>query len=183
MQITCTNCQAENESSSKYCNICGFQLPVVAIPEVEEVIDKGKMTKDKRKFDLKTFLGFIVGFIVMFFVAQSLFKPSIDTKLADFADEFNKTCPMTVDEYTTLKNVVALPNKTIQYNYVLVGINKADVQLDTIQKYFFPTVLENVKTNPGMQLFRENEVTLNYYYSDQNGVFVTQYVIKPDMYQ
>lgn len=183
MKTICTKCQAENDRNSKYCNSCGFQLPVVAAPEVEEISVKVKKNTDKKKFDLKTFLGFIVAFIVMFFVTQSLFKPSIDTKLADFANEFNKTCPMAVDEYTTLKNVVALPNKTIQYNYVLVGINKADVKLDTIQKYFFPTVLENVKTNPGMQLFRENEVTINYYYSDQNGAFVTQYVVKPEMYQ
>ena len=105
----------------------------------------------------------------MYFVGQQLFKSSIDTKLAEFANQFNKTCPMTIDQYTTLKNVVALPDKTIQYNYILIGINKSEVKLDTVKKYLFPGVLQNAKTNPGMKLFRENKVTINYYYSDQNG--------------
>jgi hypothetical protein len=90
---------------------------------------------------------------------------------------------MIVDEYTTLKNVVVLPNKTIQYNYTLVGITKAEVKIDTVKKYFFPGVLQNVKTNPVMKLFRDNKVTINYSYSDKNGEFVIDYVIKPEMYE
>ena len=183
MKITCTNCQSENDSAAKYCNICGFQLPILENQQAAPIAEPVKESKDKKKFDLKAFIGFMVAFIIMFFVTQSLFKPSIDTQLAEFADEFNKTCPMTIDQYTSLKNVVALPNKTIQYNYVLTGISKAEVQLDTVKKYLFPGVLQNVKTNPGMKLFRDNKVTLNYYYADKNGEFVTEYVVKPAMYE
>ena len=183
MKITCTNCQSENDSAAKYCNICGFQLPILENQQAAPIAEPVKESKGKKKFDLKAFIGFMVAFIIMFFVTQSLFKPSIDTQLAEFADEFNKTCPMTIDQYTSLKNVVALPNKTIQYNYVLTGISKAEVQLDTVKKYLFPGVLQNVKTNPGMKLFRDNKVTLNYYYADKNGEFVTEYVVKPAMYE
>jgi hypothetical protein len=119
----------------------------------------------------------------MLFVTQSFFKPSFDKQLVEFANEFNKNCPMNIDEYTTLKNAVALPNKTIQYNYILVGITKAEVKIDTVKKYVFPGVLQNVKSNPEMKFFRDNKVTLNYYYSDKNGEFVTQYVVKPEMYE
>ena len=183
MKTICTNCQTENDVNSKYCSVCGYKLPIVEIQNVKTEIDQTKATKPKRKFDLKTFIGFIVGFIVMFFVTQSLFKPSIDKQLAEIASEMNKTCPMNIDEYTTLKNVVALPNKTVQYNYILNGITKAEVKLDTVKKYVFPGVLQNAKTNPGMKLFRDNKVTLNYYYSDKNGEFVTEYIIKPEMYE
>ncbi|MEO7978763.1 MAG: hypothetical protein ABI657_16580 [Flavobacterium sp.] len=148
-------------------------------PEVEDL----KAKKSKRKFDTKTFIGFIIGFIIMFFVTQSLFKPSIDKQLVEFANEFNKTCPINIDEYTTLKNIAVLPNKTVQYNYVLVGIAKADVKMDTVKKYIFPGILQNVKTKPGMKLFRDNKITLNYYYSDKNGEYVTQYIVKPEMYE
>jgi len=183
MEITCTNCQAENSRESKYCASCGYQLPLLASQEEIKVATAPQELKSKRKLNLKTVGGFVLGFVVMYFVGQQLFKPSIDTKLAEFADEFNKTCPMTIDQYTTLKNVVALPDKTIQYNYILIGINKSEVKLDTVKKYLFPGVLQNAKTNPGMKLFRENKVTINYYYSDQNGESVTQYVVKPEMYE
>lgn len=183
MKTICSNCEAENEMNSKYCSVCGYKLPLLDTQNVKTKIGQTKLIKPKRKFGLKTFFGFVVGFITMFFVTQSFFKPSIDKQLAEFANEFNKTCPMNIDEYTTLKNVVALPNKTIQYNYILVGITKSEVKLDTVKKYVFPGVLQNAKTNPGMKLFRDNKVTLNYYYADKNGEFVTEYVIKPEMYE
>lgn len=119
----------------------------------------------------------------MFFVTQSFFKPSFDKQLVEFANEFNKNCPMNLDEYTLLKNVVALPNKTVQYNYTLIGMTKAEVKIDTVKKYVFPALLLNLKSNPDMKFFRENKVTLNYYYSDKNGAFVTKYVVTPEMYE
>lgn len=183
MKLICSNCEAENEINSKYCSICGYKLPILETQKVKTEIEQTKVAKPKRKFELKIFLGFVVGFIIMIFVTQSFFKPSIDKQLVEFANEINKTCPMNIDEYTTLKNVATLPNKTIQYNYILVGITKAEVNLDTVKKYVFPGVLQNVKTNPGMKLFRDNQVTLNYYYADKNGEFVTEYSVKPEMYQ
>ncbi|MHC0440951.1 zinc-ribbon domain-containing protein [Flavobacterium sp. 3-210] len=183
MKNICSNCEAENEINSKYCSVCGYKLPLLEDQNVKTKIEQTKVTKPKRKFDLKTAIGFIVGFIIMFFVTQSFFKPTFDKQLVEFANDFNKNCPMNIDEYTTLKNVVALPNKTVQYNYILVGITKAEVKIDTVKKYVFPGVLQNVKTNPEMKFFRDNKVTLNYYYSDKNGEFVTQYVVKPEMYE
>jgi hypothetical protein len=183
MKNICSNCEAENEITSKYCSVCGYKLPLTENQDAKIEIEQPKATKPKRKFDLKTFIGFIIGFIIMFFVTQSLFKPSFDKQLVEFANEFNKNCPMNLDEYTLLKNVVALPNKTIQYNYTLIGMTKAEVKIDTVKKYVFPALLQNLKSNPDMKFFRENKVTLNYYYSDKNGEFVTQYVVKPEMYE
>jgi ribosomal protein L40E len=154
MKNICSNCQAENDGNAKYCSICGYKLTIVENQNVKKEIDQLKAIKPKRKYDLKTFIGFIIGFIVMFFVSQFLFKPSFDKQLAGIAIEMNKSCPMNIDEYTTLKNVVALPNKTLQYNYILLGITKEEVKLDTVKKYFFPGVLQNAKTNEGMKLFR-----------------------------
>ncbi|RTY99975.1 zinc ribbon domain-containing protein [Flavobacterium sp. RSP49] len=183
MKTICSNCEAENEINSKYCSVCGYKLPILENQNMKTKIEHLKVMKPKKKLDLKTLIGVVVGVVVGLFVTQSLFQPSIDKQLAEMASVMNKTCPMNIDEYTTLKNVVALPNKTVQYNYILVGIIKAEVQLDTVKKYVFPGVLQNVKTNPQMKFFRDNNVTLNYYYSDKNGEFVTQYAVKPEMYE
>ena len=183
MKTICSNCQAENDGNSKYCSICGYKLPILENQNVKTEAEQLKVAKPKKKLDTKTLIGIVVGVVVGLFVTQSLFKPSIDKQLSEIASEMNKTCPMNVDENTTLKNVVALPNKTVQYNYILVGITKAEVKIDTVKKYVFPGILQNVKTNPGMKLFRDNKVTLNYYYSDKNGEFVTEYIVKPEMYE
>lgn len=182
MKTICSNCEAENDSNSKYCANCGYTL---ANNESENITPEIKEapSKPEKKFNIKTLLGFVVGFVIMFFVTQSLFKPSIDKQLTETANEINKSCPMRVDQYTTLKNAVALPGKTIQYNYILEGITKAEIKLDTVKKYVFPGVLENVKSNPQMKSFRDNKVTLNYHYTDKNGDFITEYIVKPEMYE
>jgi hypothetical protein len=183
MKNICSNCEAENIIDSKYCSVCGYILPIIEKISNEVNIEPKKKITAKKKYDLKTILGFVFGFSVMFFVTQYFFNPTIDKQLAGFANEFNKTCPMTVNEYTTLKNVVALPDKTIQYNYILVDMTKAEVKLDTVKKYIFPSILQTVKTDPSMKLFRDNKVTINYNYADKNGVFVTEYIVKPEMYE
>lgn len=182
MTNKCSNCETENSKTAKYCSVCGFKLPILEAQNDLFEVSK-KTVKNSKRLNIKSSLGFAVGFVVMFFLTQYLFKPSIDEELVEFSNEFNKNCPMNVDQYTTLKNTVALPNKTLQYNYILEGMTKTEVNLDTVKKYVFPGILENVKTNPDMKLFRDNEVTLNYYYMDKNGVFVTEYKIKPEMYK
>ena len=181
MKTICSKCEAENDSNSKYCSNCGYELSSNKKENITPEIKKETVSKPEKKFNLKTFLGFIVGFVVMFFATQTLFNPSIDKQLTETAKEMNKSCPMRVDEYTTLKSVVALPDKTIQYNYIL-DIPKAEVKLDTVKKYVFPGVLQNVKNSPEMKPFRDNKVTVNYHYTDKNGEFVTEYIVKPEMY-
>lgn len=180
MKNICSNCQTENESGLKYCTNCGYKLSVVE--SENPIVEPIKKPVAKRKFDLKAIIGFIVAFVVVFFATQYFFKPSLDKQLVEIASEMNRSCPMNVDKYTTLKNVVALPDKTLQYNYSLV-ISKEEIKIDTVKKYFFPSLLLNAKTNPGMKIIRDNKVTLNYHYADKNGIFVTEYLITPDMYE
>lgn len=132
------------------------------------------------------FIAFCVSFVVMWFVSQNFFFGSagfdVDKELTKVANEINKTCPITVDHDVVLNNTMALPNKTLQYNYTLVNFEKAEVNLDTVKKYVFPRILENVKTSPEMKELRDHKVTFNYNYTDKNGVFVVKKVISPDMY-
>lgn len=182
MKTICSNCQAENNDNSKYCSVCGYELAKVENQTLENSDAQSIKEKPKKKLDLKTTIGVIVGVIFGLFVTQNLFKPSDDAALSAVADEMNKTCPMIIDQYTTLKNVTALPENTLQFNYTLVQVTKADVVLDTVKKYAFPIVLAEVRTNPDLKSFRDRKVILNYYYSDKNGEFVTEYKVTPEMY-
>jgi hypothetical protein len=177
---TCTNCEAENNVTAKYCSICGFKLAAIETSNITAPLQKEEKTKPK--FDLKTILGFIVGFVVVFFGTKTLFSPSFDKQLVGIANEMNKVCPMRLDAHTSLQNVAALPNALV-YNYVLIDLTKEDVKIDFIKQNVFPNLLQNVKTNPDMKLFRDKKVTLIYYYSDKNGKFVIEYKIKPNMYE
>lgn len=183
MKIKCSNCEEENENNSKYCNGCGFSLPVLEDQNSISELKSNNKNKPKKKYDIKTSIGVIIGVSVMSFFSQSLFKPSLDKQLVEAANELNKNCPMNVDVDTVLENTVAAPNKTFQYNYILIRLTKTEVEMDTIKKYLFPRILENVRSNPQMKSFRDHKVTIIYSYKDKNGVFVCDYTVKPEMYE
>jgi hypothetical protein len=144
---------------------------------MEQTDDKGKRKK---------LIGTIVGIIVFglsYYGAKQLFKaPSFDKAMMEAASELNKTCPIMVDQDTRLDNALALPENIFQYNYTLVNLDKSEVNVDTVKKYVEPGLINNVKTNPDLKVYRDNKVTMAYNYRDKNGVFVLKINVTPDLY-
>lgn len=133
-------------------------------------------------------IGLIVGAItfgLFYFAVQQIFfkPPSFDKIMMHAASELNKMCPIMVDEYTRLDNAVALPGNIFQYNYTLVDITKDEVNLDTVRKYIDTGIINNVKTNPDLKIYRDNKTTMAYYYKDKDGVFVHKLLVTPDLYK
>ena len=87
-----------------------------------------------------------------------------------------------VDRDTRLDNAVALPGNILQYNYTLINLDKSEVNVDTVNKYVAPGIINNVRTNPELKVYRDNKVTMDYAYRDKNGVFVLKISVTPDMY-
>ena len=108
--------------------------------------------------------------------------PSFDTILAAAASEVNKSCPMMVDKETRLDNAVSFPGPTFQYNYTLVNYVKDSINADQLQKALQPGILNNVKSNPDLKIYRDHKVTMVYAYNDKNKVFITKINITPEMY-
>jgi hypothetical protein len=183
-KIYCNKCGAENKANAKYCFQCGYELPKTA-PVKEEY---GLIETKQRSFMNKKIMGGVLGVVLAalssFAVQQIFFRvPSYDKIMMKEASELNKSCPVMVDKITRLDNAVALPNKTFQYNYTLIGIDQSQLSVDTLKKYLEPQILNNVRTNPDMKKQRENKVTLVYYYKDEKGQFIHKYVVTPDMYK
>ena len=62
--------------------------------------------------------------------------------------ELNKTAPEMVNEITRFDNALAMPNKTLQYNYTLITINKDDLENDYIKTYLEPNIINGIRTRP-----------------------------------
>ena len=80
------------------------------------------------------------------------------------SQKINEMCPMVVDKDTRLDNTVVLSNKKIQYNYTIINNVAEDFDSEYLNNEFVPNLITQVKTNPGLKLFRENDVTFSYYY-------------------
>lgn len=96
----------------------------------------------------------------------------IDAKLTAVANEFNKNCPMLVDKETRLDNLMAMPGKTLQYNYTLVNYNKADIDTVKLKEAIMPGMVQMMKTSPELKYMRDNNVKMKYYYKDKTGAYL-----------
>lgn len=182
-KIACSNCGAEYISTPKICSRCGNSFPITNV-EDSSALSKTNAPPKKGKGLLGAIFG-IVSFVLAYWGVQQIFfkPPSFDKVMMEAASELNKTCPIMVDQYTRLDNAVALPDNVFQYNYTLVDIIQSEVNLDTVRKYIEPGIINNVKTNPDLKIYRDNKTTMVYYYKDKNGVFVFKLAVTPKMYE
>lgn len=140
-----------------------------------------KTTNSKRL--IGSVVGAVAGLLIAFVIQQQFFKtPTFDKMLMKVASELNENCPIMVDAETRLDNAVTLPDKVFQYNYTLINLHIDSINIPDFEEYMKPQILNNVKTNPDLKLFRENEVTMSYYYKDSKGAFVSKITISPDQY-
>jgi hypothetical protein len=140
------------------------------------------------KMEKKKIIGMIVGaaaFLIAYFaVQQVLFKPpTFDKQMIQIASELNKSCPIMVDAETQLDNTVALPDNTFQYNYTLVSMERATLDISELENYLQPIILNNIKTNPDLKTFRDNDVIMAYNYKDKNGEHLFKLTFKPEIYK
>lgn len=138
---------------------------------------------EKRKKNIGTIIGLVVGAVTLVLVQQFFFKaPTYDQVMMHAASEINKSCPIMVDQETRLDNAVALPENIFQYNYTLVNMEKGAIDVAQLENSLKPTLISNVKTNPDMKINRDNKTTMGYYYKDKNGEFLFKILVTPDLY-
>ena len=140
------------------------------------------------KMDKKKVIGMIVGaaaFLIAYFAVQQVFfkPPTFDKQMMQIASELNKSCPIMVDAETQLDNAVALPDNTFQYNYTLVNMERVTVDISELEHYLQPIILNNIKTNPDLKTFRDNDVIMAYNYKDRNGEYLFKLIFKPENYK
>nr|WP_320000405.1 zinc ribbon domain-containing protein [uncultured Draconibacterium sp.] len=181
--VKCSHCNEDNKTNAKYCRYCGYELPKI---EQKETLEQplAKQPKSSPKKKLLVALVSVVAFVIAFFVVQQLVQRvfSFDKVLMKTASELNEACPLMVDAETRLDNAAAMANNTFQYNYSLMTLVKDSIDISSFEAYLLPQITNNIKTNPDMELFRVNQVTMNYKYVDKNGVFVTKISVGPEQY-
>lgn len=139
---------------------------------------------DKKKLNFKTIIGLVVGLTFAILVQQYFLKPpSFDKQMMQVASELNKACPIMVDSETQLDNAVALPEKTFQYNYTLINMDKDNIDIERLEEYIKPVILNTIKTNPDLKSFRDNNVIMSYNYKDKNSNHILKLIFTPEQYK
>lgn len=99
-------------------------------------------------------------------------KKTIDDELKEAAINMNKLTPQILNDGIRLDSVSSKPNKIFRYNYTLIQDVKENVteeEINIFKKEAKEGALNAIKTSADMQEFRDNDVTLKYFYYDKNG--------------
>lgn len=143
-----------------------------------------KPAKRKTAISILIFIcAFAIAFAIAFYASRQYFSKDQESELQQTVDEMNRKTPMKVDEITRLDSVAARGNTDILYYYTLPETEIAEINADTINKYVRPVIIDNAKSNPGLEIFRKKKITMNYLYYDKNGEFIEEVAVRPEMYQ
>lgn len=196
-QVFCQNCDkkmdnnfADWKKGNPEKSFEDFKL-LIGTTELNKKPQKESQSKFIGSKSLKYWIAFAVSFAIFYAIGHfagnaivGLFsKPSIDKELVAIANELNKSCPLTLDSETRLDNVMAFPDKTIQYTYSLTNMEKSTINVNDLKSYLEPRILNNAKTSPDMQELRDIKTTFKYYYKDKTGSHVLTIDVTPEQYQ
>lgn len=131
-------------------------------------------------------LGIIViavGLAVYFQFFLSEKADEVNTEITELVAKYNKNCPLVIQEGIRLDSVDLTEERVLQYNLTLMNVVNETAEVDVIQEEIRKSLLSTAKANPGLQVFRDNDYTLVYSYSDKKKVFLFTVKILPDQYK
>ena len=98
--------------------------------------------------------------------------------LWQIASAINQSAPITVDQETVLVNVAAQPDG-LAYNYVLVNYSSSEVDPNLFLESMYLAAVNQTCSNPDLQIFWQNDVSLYHSYSGNDRRFIARFSISP----
>ena len=88
-----------------------------------------------------------------------------------------------IDKETRLDNALAIKGNIFQYNYTLLNILKDSMDIELYKASVEPSIINNVITNPDLETFRKNKITLIYNFKDEQNNHITRIIVDPKKYK
>ncbi|MFD1601225.1 hypothetical protein ACFSJW_22765 [Flavobacterium artemisiae] len=124
-----------------------------------------------------------LGLAVFFQLFLSKNSDEVNTEVVQLVEKYNKNCPLAIQEGIRLDSVTLHEERVVKYNLTLLNVEKESADITVIREEIRKSLLSTAKANPGLQVFRDNDYTLNYSYSDKKKVFLFDVKILPDEYK
>lgn len=142
-----------------------------------------KQSKRKQNILLLFVIGIAVALAVFFQFFLSEKADEVNTEITELVGKYNKSCPLKIQEGIRLDSVSLPEERVVQYNLTLLNVEKVNAEVDVIQVEMEKSLLSTAKANTGLQVFRDNDYTLIYSYSDKKKTFLFNVKILPDQYK
>ena len=155
-------------------------------------------TQESRKNNrTKNIIGVIVGvvsFVVVFLAAffttryltSSFFSKAkndlVTDEMKNQVAEMNQQLPQIIEEGVRLDSVALKGERTMGYYATLFDFDSEEIEFNTPAAK--EAILQNLRSNrEKMRFFIDNDITLLYYYYDENKKLVSEIRIPPSLYK
>ncbi|WPO79765.1 hypothetical protein [Flavobacterium sp. KACC 22761] len=141
--------------------------------------------KSRRKQNILLFIliGIAIALTAFFQFYLSENVSEVKTEVKELVEKYNKNCPLNIQEGIRLDSVNLPQKEFVQYNLTLLNVEKQTAEVDVIQSEIEKSLVSTAKANSGLQVFRDNDYTLIYHYSDKKKAFLFDVKILPDQYK
>ncbi|CAM3728256.1 hypothetical protein [Flavobacterium chungbukense] len=137
----------------------------------------------KQNVLLLILIGIAVALVAYFQLFLSENADEINKEVVELVAKYNKNCPLNIQEGIRLDSVTLAEERTVKYNLTLLNVEKKTAEINVIKEEIKKSLLSTAKANPGLKVFRDNDYTLIYSYSDKKKEFLFDVKILPDQYK
>ena len=161
---------------------------------MNDFLNTQETRKNKRTKNIMALIvgavSFVVVFLAVFFTTRhltsSFFSKAKHNLVADEVKnevaEINQQLPQIVEEGVRLDSVALKGERTMGYYTTLFNFDSEEIEFDTPAAK--DAILQNLRSNrEKMRFFIDNDITLLYYYYDENKKLVSEIRIPPSLYK
>ncbi|WP_315102282.1 hypothetical protein [Capnocytophaga sputigena] len=161
---------------------------------MNDFLNTQESRKNNRTKNIVVVIVGVVSFVVLFLAAffatryltSSFFSKAKNDLVADEmknqVTEMNQQLPQIIEEGVRLDSVALKGEKTMGYYVTLFNFDSEGVEFDTPAAK--EAILQNLRSNrEKMRFFIDNDITLLYYYYDENKKLVSEIRIPPSLYK
>ena len=140
---------------------------------------------EKKNASQQTIMRAIMGAALLYLMAScfSCSDNSFDKVLMKTAQEINKNCPMMIDKETRLDTTLGGPGNRFAYYYTLINFGADDLDTEKFISLMKPRLLNNVKTNKDLEVFRKKNVEIVYVYRSKDKKEIGRIIFSPSDYK
>lgn len=131
----------------------------------------------------KTFFFLSVIFFSLLIVQCNTGDKELHQKLTQMAAELNESAPVSLDQYTRFEEASVTTDNVFRYHYSVMNINNPDSLLENRVEELMKNIKTMFSTNADLRIFTENDVVIEYIYTDENNSNIRTITMNPEDYQ
>jgi hypothetical protein len=131
----------------------------------------------------KTFLTLSVILSSLLVVQCNSGEKALHGKLSEMARELNASTPVMLDRYTRFDEASVTQDNVFRYRYTVLNTANPDSLVQHLSQSLTENIRKEFSANPQLRIFRDNHVSIEYIYQDEDNRMIRTLRIEPKDYQ